>query len=181
MSLREEAFRALLDARGLLRPNAQLDMPAATTLIAFSQTKGIVLPVGRFQAAAERFFDCKLGLSVDKRYEGSLPDIDAARVVVSSPSAQGTRVIMVRPSVPGDLERAEQAEISQGVSGMFALAKRCPRVLLIESEGADDRVALLLAALVASVELGPIVTPKAEIFGVRTARMKLEALTSPYR
>jgi hypothetical protein len=64
---------------------------------------------------------------------------------------------------------------------MFALAKRCPRVLLIESEGTDDRVALLLAALIASVELGPIVTPKAEIFGVRTARMKLEALTSPYR
>ena len=181
MSLREEAFRALLDARGLLREGAEIDFPPSTTLTAFSQSKGITLPLGRFVAAAERFFDCKLGLSVDKRYEGALPDVDAARLVVSSPSAQGSRLVLVRASTPADLQRAEQAEISQNVTGMFALAKRCPRVLLIESEGTDDRVALLLAALIASVELGPIVTPKAEIFGVRTARMKLEALTSPYR
>jgi hypothetical protein len=43
-------------------------------------------------------------------------------------------------------------------------------------------VALTLAAIFASVLLGPIVPPKGDrVFGVRTARLELEKKSAPYR
>lgn len=41
----------------------------------------------------------------------------------------------------------------------------------------DDTLALTLAAILASILLGPILDPRrSELFGVKTARRKLEAL-----
>jgi hypothetical protein len=50
-------------------------------------------------------------------------------------------------------------------------------VWLVETASEPDRAALLLAAILASVVLGPILSPDGrDLFGVRTARAKLEAL-----
>ena len=76
---------------------------------------------------------------------------------------------------------------------MGLLARRCKTVWLIArgtsappstrdvNASPDDRVALLIAAVFASVLLGPILDGD-EIFGVRTARLKLERpAATPYR
>ena len=52
---------------------------------------------------------------------------------------------------------------------------------IVECEGAQDRAALFIAAIFASVFLGPILSADGELFGVRTARLKLEVKPSPYR
>lgn len=60
---------------------------------------------------------------------------------------------------------------------MADLAARCRTVCLVESESDMDRAALCLAALAASILLGPIVPPTGDaIYGVRTAREKLESM-----
>jgi hypothetical protein len=49
-------------------------------------------------------------------------------------------------------------------------------VWLISVEDETDPAALRIAAIVASVVLGPILSPQGtELFGVRTARLKLES------
>jgi hypothetical protein len=65
---------------------------------------------------------------------------------------------------------------------MSLLAQRCEVVWLVTFESDDDRVALTIAAILASTLLGPILSPAGdEVFGVRTARMKLEGRPRPYR
>ena len=77
---------------------------------------------------------------------------------------------------------AEAAERAIGTCGLALLAKRCKTIWLIATESDDDRVALLLAAILASAFLGPILSPGGqEIIGVRSARLKLEGRASPYR
>jgi hypothetical protein len=49
-------------------------------------------------------------------------------------------------------------------------------VWLVTRETVDDRIALRLAMILASVHLGPIVDPLGpDIFGVKTARGKLDS------
>jgi hypothetical protein len=62
-------------------------------------------------------------------------------------------------------------------AGLADLAARCPQVWLVEREEPEDLVALRLAAILAGVALGPILSPGAgELFGPKTAR---ERLSSP--
>ena len=57
---------------------------------------------------------------------------------------------------------------------MYDLAeRRCGSIWIVEREGPEDRTALVLAAVIASVCLGPILGDGA-LFGVRTARVMLE-------
>jgi hypothetical protein len=142
------------------------------------------------QRHGERFFRVKIGLTVDKRYDleaGRPPAVDAARVVVASadPSASGTRLCFGRPATEDDRGAAEAAERLQRGSGMAALARRCGAVWLVatepkgrhfEPEAGEDRVALTMAAVLASVFLGPILPPRGDgLYGVKTARLKLGA------
>lgn len=74
---------------------------------------------------------------------------------------------------------------------MSLLAERCKMLWLVMIEGDAgasapdpdaDRVALTIAAILASSLLGPILSPNGdELFGVRTARLKLERRAQPYR
>jgi hypothetical protein len=134
---------------------------------------------------AQRFFATKVGVTFEKKYRDNPPTTDAARIVVSGDDglASGTRLCFGRGADPTDLALVEDAERAQGSTGMALLAQRCPTVWLIETEGGEeDRVALTLAAIFASVLLGPIVPPKGDrVFGVRTARLELEKKTTPYR
>lgn len=183
--LSEERFRQLLDERGVLVPGALPAPERSTSFTVFSQRSDACLDVGQLKQQAARFFATKVGLTVDKRYEDNPPLADAARVVVASDDglAAGTRLCFGRPADDEDLARVEDAERQQGTTGMALLAQRCPTVWLIETEGGDDdRVALALAAIFASVMLGPIVPPRGDdVFGVRTARLRLESKAKPYR
>ncbi|MFO0738986.1 MAG: hypothetical protein U0270_24030 [Labilithrix sp.] len=182
--MNEEAFRELLDDRGILRDGAMRAPARTAAFTVFSQAPSPVLDVGALKRQATRFFAAKVGLTTDKRYDHRLPATDAARVVIATNdgSTSGTRLCFGRRSEDADLAAAEEAERQAGTSGMSLLAQRCPSLWMVVFESEDDRVALTIAALFASVMLGPIVGPKGdEIFGVRTARMKLEGRASPYR
>lgn len=147
----------------------------------FSQQPHPIFDVPRLKQQATRFFAAKLGLTVEKKYPAAAfaPTEDAARVVLATDDGQtsGTRLVFGRARSDGDLGAAEQADSG---GGMALLAQRCPTVWLVVPESDDDRAALTIAAILASVFLGPILS-SGELFGVRTARMKLESRSSPYR
>jgi len=187
-SLGEEAFRGLLDARGLLREGAMAEPSPRLCFAVFSQRAGATLDAAALEQNAARFFTTRLGLSVDKDYGPSAPAVDAAHVVVAGASAttSGTRLCYGRAVEPADVDAAGAAERRQGTYGLALLAQRCPTLWLVVPTGDDDRTALTIAAIFASVMLGPILSPDGptgapRIFGVRTARLELEAPPRPYR
>jgi hypothetical protein len=181
----EERFRQLLDDRGVLRPGALSAPERTSSYLVFGQRPDACLDMRALKNHATRFFATKIGLTVEKRYGNDPPLIDAARMVVATDDglAAGTRLCFGRPSDLGDLSLAEEAERAQGTSGMALLAQRCPTLWFIETEGGEeDRVALVLSAILASILLGPIVPPRGDrIFGVRTARLELDKKAAPYR
>jgi hypothetical protein len=181
--LTEEAFRTLLDDRGVLLDGA-LDRPVASlAYCVFAQRTDARLDIGALQSQAERFFAMKLGVTVDKHYGTLAPAVDAVRIVLSPKSAaeassvSGTRLCYGSAAAWSDLAAADEAEARMGTYGLALLARRCKTIWTIvpENDAANDRVALTIAAIFASTLLGPIVTPGAQkIFGVRGARLELE-------
>ncbi len=182
--LDEASFRALLDRDGLLRADALAPPDRASAYTCFAQREDATLDIDAVKRNGAQFFQAKVGLTVDKHYGPGVLSIDAARVVVASDEsgANGTRLCYARPTEPSDLAAAEEAERAQKTHGMALLAQRCQTVWLVVRESDDDRAALTIAAIFASTMLGPILAPNGrEIFGVRTARMKLEGQQRPYR
>jgi hypothetical protein len=171
----DEELRALLDEQGLLREGSLGAPPPEAGFTVFAQATDARLPIDAWTDHAERFFGARVGLTVDKRYDGPPPREDAARVVVAPHGATpGTRLCYGRPRSKDDLARAEVADRER--TGLADLARRCGYVWIVVREGEADRLALLLAAIAASVMLGPILSPDAsELFGVKTARRKLES------
>lgn len=177
VTLGEEELRAKLDDNGVLRPGALPPPPRGRTYAIFSQRPDVMLDIEGIKRQATRFFGTKVGLTVDKRYGDAPPLTDAARMVVKSDdeSASGTRLLYGRAADAADVAAAEEAERQQGTTGMALLAQRCPTIWLVVPESDDDRVALTIAAIFASTMLGPILVPGGgEVFGVKTARSKLE-------
>lgn len=143
----------------------------------FAQGDEPRLALAAWRRNAERFF----GFHFDVE-ESSGP---AARLV----SSGARRVVVGRTREEADLRDALADEGARN-NGLYDLAeRRCNVVWLVEREGPDDRVALLLAATIATVALGPILGNESssgeatrwELFGVRTARDKLDSLGVPYR
>lgn len=168
----------------MLRPDARLAPPApSAAYLIFSQRADALLDAHALAHQAERFFGAALELVHPKRFPFGPPSVDAARVRLAPAGVPGgTRLCYGRARAESDLDRAHRAEMHAGYTGMFDLAKRCPTVWLVAAEANPDATALLLAAIFASVMLGPIVAPDgAELFGVRTARQKLEELAKGYR
>ena len=83
MPLGEDDFRALLDEHGLLRPGALAAPSAETAYTVFAQRADASLDIAGLKAHATRFFDVKVGLTVDKRYGDLSPREDAARIVLA--------------------------------------------------------------------------------------------------
>jgi len=168
----------MLDERGILRAGA-IEAPARTAAFTvFAQRTDARVEAEAWERHATQFFDARVGLVVAKTYGDVAPPlVDAARVVVApAESPPGTRFCFARPREDDDLEAAERADIAAGSPGLALLAKRCSYVWLVACEGDDDRLALLLAAILASVVLGPVLAPdQSSLFGVRTARAKLDA------
>src|SRR6185437_13165548 len=152
-------------------------MPAA--LIVFAQRDDARIDVDAWNAQAERFFAARIGLAEEKRRApGPPPRTDEARFVVApKDEPPGIRAVLAGPREDADLALALEAEARAGGGGLAALARRCPMVWRVEREREDDPLSLLLAAILASVLLGPVVDPNGPaILGVKTARAKLEAL-----
>ena len=155
-------------------------MPAA--LLVFSQRDDARIDADAWNAQAERFFAARIGLAEEKRaVPGPPPRTEDARFVVA-PNAEppGIRAVSAAPRQDADLALALEAEAAAGGGGLADLARRCPIVWRVAREHDDDPLALLLAAILASVLLGPIVDPGPvvpQIFGVKTARVKLETLS----
>jgi hypothetical protein len=145
----------------------------------FSQRPDARIDVAEWNRYAERFLGARVGLTVDKRYDAEPPPHDAAEVVVAprgdrgSPSfSSGTRGCWSRPRTDDDVRAAREA--AQAGAGLVDLACRCPQVWLIATSGDDDGIALRLAAVLAGVMLGPILSPRGlALFGPKTARERL--------
>lgn len=138
-------------------------------LLVFAQRTIANLEIDAWNRQGERFFGTRIGLAEPLDNGGRL-------VIAPNGHDPGLRAIEGRNRNEDDLIRADLAEARAGGGGLAALARRCQTVWLIERVSPTDMLALRLAAVMASVLLGPIVDPEtSDIFGVKTARLRLEA------
>jgi hypothetical protein len=151
-----------------------------TALVVFAQRSDARIDIDSWNAHAERFFRTRIGLAEDMRDAPGdpAPRSTAARLVVA-PAAEtpGIRAVAARPREADDLSIAAEVDAHAGATGLALLARRCETVWLVSREGDSDALALRLAAILASIFLGPILDASAsELFGVKTARAKLDAM-----
>jgi hypothetical protein len=136
------------------------------TYLVFSQEHG-ALPYDKLAAHGGRFFSATLELLE----EGD--DAIAVRLVGTRPPLRGEFRIASRATTKDDLMNARDAEARGRAAGMAALAERCARVWTIDaanSEMPSEASYLTLAAVCASVALGPVLPPDGStLFGVRGA------------
>jgi hypothetical protein len=177
-----EAFLARLDGHGIVRDHAGLEPSRAEAYTVFAQRDDATIETATWQRHAAQFFESRLGLTANKVYTGDAgsvcrPDRDAAQVMLAFGNREAeTRLCYGRPRTDDDLFAAEAADRRAGLTGLGDLARRCRMVWLFAVHGDEDLVALRLSAIVASVVLGPILSPdQSALFGVRTARLKLES------
>jgi len=182
-AVREEDFRGLLDDYGILRPGALEAPPRSGAFLVFAQREDARVEAEVWRRHASQFFDADLRVPVPKQYVFDPPPSDAVLVTLSTATRpEATVLCFGRPREDDDLRTADEVDVRQGAAGLGRLAQRCSTVWLVTAASAADEAALRLAAVLASVVLGPILTPDAgELFGVRTARAKLEAMGGPYR
>ena len=142
----------------------------------FAQREDARVELATWRRQAAQFFATELGLAQDPPEGPPFPRSAEVEVMIATrDGATGRRRCVGRPREEEDLREADAAEARAGTSGLALLAKRCPMVWLVYPEAGDDRVALRIAAILASTLLGPIVAPGGEaIFGVKTARLMLE-------
>jgi hypothetical protein len=137
------------------------------TVTVFAQQSRPSLDVDAVVHHARRFF----ATALDVLHATPEPRCEAAARVRTP---DGERLVSGRVADAADLAAAEQAEARAGFTGLSLLAKRCGVVWSVAAEGDDDPVALHVAAILASVLLGPILLPGGtELIGVRTARERL--------
>ncbi|MDP9033522.1 MAG: hypothetical protein M3O50_01840 [Myxococcota bacterium] len=150
------------------------------TYLVFAQRSDARVEIDAWNAHAVRFFATRIGLTAEKRYEAGAPfpqTEEAELVVAPEGGPAGRRTAFARPSNDGDRARAEAIDARAGSTGLGLLARRCGTVWLVTRVGHPDALALRLAAIMASILLGPILDETAEeLFGVKTAKARLEAL-----
>jgi hypothetical protein len=157
---------------------------ADLSLLVFAQARDARVDIDGWNAHAMRFFATRLGLTEERRYPARgdggpmAPLVDTVGFVIAPDGlTPGVRGASARPHEAADLALAEATEARRGFTGLAALARRTGMVWRVEREAERDPLALRLAAILASVLLGPILDPLAgELFGVKTARAKLEAI-----
>jgi hypothetical protein len=137
----------------------------------FSQESVARVDIAGWDAHATRFFATRLERADDPAPTPLAPPL----AVLVSPDGQeaGVRRVFARPRVQEDLTLAEAAD--EAGAGLALLARRCPTVWLVVRESDADPLALHLAAILASVLLGPILDARVpELLGVKSARARLE-------
>jgi hypothetical protein len=135
--------------------------------LVFSQEPPGRPPYERLAANAVRFFSTTLDLL--EQHEHSI----VMRLVCSRPALHGEFRITSRGTAKDDLMNARDAEARGRAGGMAMLAEKCGQIWTIESlptEVPRDAAVLTLAAICASVALGPVLPPDGStLFGVRGA------------
>jgi hypothetical protein len=136
--------------------------------LVFSQDRRTLPDTELLTYHAARFFGAKL--EVLEQEEAKL----RLRLTSQRPAFEDELSLRVRDVANGDLGDARDAESRGAVAGMAALAERCPKVWEIGPvAGAappSDAAYLTLAAICASVALGPVLPPDRQtLFGVRGA------------
>lgn len=141
----------------------------------------------RWAHQARTFFATELRLVPDKRYPtGTSPLADAFEVELA-PLREGAFVASRVTGLTVPFDRAPEVRDASrkgiaaiGDAGFDVLLRRAQRLFQVSTtlpSGADPRAPLLLAAILASVLLAPIVPPDAHaVFGVKGARERLEKL-----
>ncbi len=165
-----------LDDDGLLDPSAFDALAPGPSYLVFAQQPDARIDLAAWQRHAAQFFATEVALTRPKRYGAPPPTTDAAHVVLTPRGeAPILRSIFLRPRSDDDLHAAERAE---GGGGLALVAKRCPMVVLVAVEGGagdPDAGSMGVAALLASVLLGPLMPPdRKRIVGPKTARQELE-------
>jgi hypothetical protein len=157
-------------------------MPRDAGYVVFAQRADARIDIDAWSVHAERFFSTRLGLAEDKRYAAGVaaPRSDDARFVIApAGETPGIRAAGARPCDDDDLALALHADerAGPGGTGLALVARRCQTVWLIPRTLDPDPLALRLAAIFASILLGPILDARVpELFGVKTAREKLDRL-----
>jgi hypothetical protein len=150
-------------------PRPVAEGSAREVYLVFSQGDDTRPDGATWDAQARRFFGARLTVRVGVSDGG-------ARIAVTPEGApQSERNVRARRATEADYALACDAEVRMSGGGLGLLARRCPIVWEVEREADSDPDALRVAAVLASVLLGPIVDARGpEIFGVKTARQKLE-------
>ncbi len=131
--------------------------------LVFSQDGRTTPDVAAWSRQAERFFG---GARLT-------PGADGRSVILERRGVRAERRLAARTRDERDATLADQAEARRG-GGLGRLSARCPVVWEIAREGDVDQVALEIAAIVASVVLGPILDARVpELLGVKSARERL--------
>jgi hypothetical protein len=151
------------------------------------------IEAARWEHQASAFFGARIALAFEKKYPaGTTPRSDVALIDVTASKvsaryrtpdaepAKPTRVTVV--TVPIDraeavARAAREGALAIGGAGFDVLVARGRRVWQVADEvdaGGDPRAPLVVAAVIASVVLAPIVPPRGgTIFGVKGARERL--------
>jgi hypothetical protein len=140
------------------------------SFLVFSQSNEASVDIDSWTAHANRFFATRIGLAAIAPPSWSF-------VIAPERESSAIRSAHVRPRAEEDLALADAADTAG--TGLARLARRCPMVWLVAREASDDRVALRLATILASILLGPILDAQVpELLGVKSARARLDA---PYK
>ena len=180
----EQWFRGLLDADGVVREGEDIGLAEEACFRVFSQDATPKIRSAKWADFARRFCDTEIGITTDKRYGLRVVERDAARVVIAREGLRQTRVVLARSTTARDQVDAERAELSAKTNGLAGLARRCKTIFVVETEGENDSAALLLSAILAGTELGPVVYPGArDIVGFKTGWSRFQAAPTelPYR
>jgi hypothetical protein len=171
----EFTFRASLNPLSqVLRPGELLAPALAFTV--FSQFENVEFPVETLRVQAARFFRIELAATVEKNYalEATAVREDAIQLLVAEGGVTTTHFVFGTANDAASIGAAALAEAGVG-SGLAMLAARCPTRWLVATDDPRERRALLLAAVLASVALGPILLPQnAGLIGVKGARALLD-------
>jgi hypothetical protein len=154
-------------------------LPIAQAWSLYAREDGATLDEPRLAQQAKTFFGVELRfVARDPSLEDAF-DIDVLHG--DSMDTTRVRVITVKPEdAPGVRAAGEEAVIAIGGAGFDALLPKATRFWQVATtplDGRDTRAPLLVAAVLASVLLAPIVPPGGgTVFGVKGARERLEAL-----
>jgi len=135
------------------------------------------LDVDGWNGHAVRFFSTRIGLAEQPsapQSSAAEPFLIEARLVVAPDrGSAGYRGVLARARDTRDLALADQAETKSGSGGLALLARRCAFVWLVERVEVDDDLSWNLAAILASVCLGPILDRTSDVLtGPKSARQR---------
>jgi hypothetical protein len=151
-----------------------LEAPPRSECFAVFSQKAARIEQGEWARYAAQYFETRLTLESEARTLGDASLVRARVAVARSPGldAPRARTCWGRAAERGDYDAARFA---RGGPGLAELAARCAGIWLVQAEtpAPDDATALLVAAILAGVHLGPILSPEGELLGPKTARERL--------